>query len=272
MTRGRGLQTGLGAARGGGAGTPAGSGKKPCYFFNHGGCNKAQGKCRFEHVKVSDAEKAKMQKPPPRSLSPPPSGGSPSGAGGGNPARAGGGQTKISYCFDFAKGGTCPRDPCPFPHIPQAEVDRVKAAAKAKATAKAEPKTKAKAKAQPATRLVPVGVAIAQGSSSAASSDGGRNPAAAGTASSPVVISSSDDERPINSGTARPVAKAKATSNRWASRAPPSPVSSSGTESFDTVEHLKDCYEAGVITIDQYRSMLKFHRESIAMLGQAGSN
>ena len=40
---------------------------------------------------------------------------------------------------------------------------------------------------------------------------------------------------------------------------------------FDAAEHLRDCHEAGIITSEQYKAMLSSHKESAAMLRQAGS-
>ena len=131
----------------GGAST-AGGGKRPCYFFNHGGCKNSTEACKFLHVMVSDAEKAVMTKPERRDRSQ-----SPRGDGGGN---QGGGR---QFCRLYLKGKCTRGDACIFTHVEQSELDRAdkaKAAAKADPKAKAKAKGKAKAKAQPlATRMSP---------------------------------------------------------------------------------------------------------------------
>ena len=68
MIRGRGVVSG--GVAGGGASTSAGPIKKPCYFYNHGGCKNGND-CKFAHEMKSPEEKAKMEKPV-RSGSPPP--------------------------------------------------------------------------------------------------------------------------------------------------------------------------------------------------------
>ena len=116
----------------------AGTGKGPCYFHNFGGCKNSAEACKFDHVIVSAAEKAKMTRPErrDRSRSPSPTGGA---------SAAGGGQR--GHCFKFLKGTCTAGDGCVFAHTDQAELDR-QAKAKAKAKAKAEPKAKAKAEAK----------------------------------------------------------------------------------------------------------------------------
>ena len=140
LTRGRGLSIGLGAARGGGAGTPAGSGKKPCYFFNHGGCKHKDDKCKFAHVKVSAEDKEKMVKPESRSASPARS------SGGGPPQPVGERvPRREQHCFKFLKGECQKGDTCMFAHVSAETLTELKRAAKAR---EAAPKAKAKAKAK----------------------------------------------------------------------------------------------------------------------------
>ena len=121
--------------------------KKPCYFYNHGGCQNSDEKCKFAHVHVTADEKAKMVKPQrvgSRSPSPGSRGQGGRGSGGVNPAGPG------QSCRFFPKG-TCKRgDDCPFSHMSKEETERIE---KARAKAKAQPKAKgkAKAKAAPAT-------------------------------------------------------------------------------------------------------------------------
>ena len=146
LQRGLGTQAlGVNPASGGGGG--GGAPKRPCYFFNHGGCKNADGKCRFAHVLVPDAEKAKMERPASRSTSPR------RGGGGANAASASTGG-KL-HCFKFLKG-TCDKgDNCMFAHIPQEIVNEMnRAQAKAKAKGKATPKPKAKATAVPSQRTL----------------------------------------------------------------------------------------------------------------------
>ena len=119
--------------------------KKPCYFFNHGGCKFNEDKCSFKHVIVPEAEKAQMEPPVRRtSGSPPPNR---------TQAQEQPRQQKL-YCQFHLKGKCTKGDDCVFLHVEKEEVERqkarAKAAAKAKAKAKAEPKAKAKAKAMPA--------------------------------------------------------------------------------------------------------------------------
>ena len=137
----RGLPPALGVgdgSGGGGGGRGGGAPKKPCYFYNHGGCKNADGKCRFEHVHVGDAEKAKMERPTARSQSPQRS---PS-KGDGQKAD---GKVPVGnvHCFGFIKGTCTKGGQCRFAHLSQEVVDEMK---RAKAKAKAEPKGKAKAK------------------------------------------------------------------------------------------------------------------------------
>ena len=120
----------------GGAST-AGTGKRPCYFFNFGGCSNSDANCKFGHVKVSADEKAKMVKPERRDKSRSPS-------PGGGPRAAGPGKT---HCFKFLKGECTRGADCVWSHSPQEELDR-QAKAKAKAKAKAEPNAKAEPKAK----------------------------------------------------------------------------------------------------------------------------
>ena len=115
--------------------------KKPCYFFNHGGCSNTDDKCRFAHVIVPDDEKAKMVKPVSGNRSPSPKGrGKGGGVGGTGPSDA------PRHCHFHVKG-TCTRgDDCPFPHINKDELERQ---SRARAKAKAQPKGKAEPKAAP---------------------------------------------------------------------------------------------------------------------------
>ena len=149
------LQRGLGtqalgvnpANGGGGGGGGGGAPKRPCYFFNHGGCKNADGKCRFAHVLVSDAEKAKMERPASRSPSP--------GRGGGGANATSASTGSKLHCFKFLKG-TCDKgDACMFAHVTQDVVNEMnRAKAKAKAKGKAAPKPKAKATAVPSQRTL----------------------------------------------------------------------------------------------------------------------
>ena len=133
---------------------PGGSGKPPCYFFNHGGCK--NGKCKFGHVDLPAAEKAKMTKPVSRSQSPPKGPGATTGDGPKGPKGGSGGPGSSAspggLCHFFMKGKCTRGDACRFTHVSQEELDRVnkakqQAAPKAEAKAKAQPKGKAKATA-----------------------------------------------------------------------------------------------------------------------------
>ena len=137
LQRGLGLSAlGVDAGARGGCGSGGGGGgdakKLPCYFHNHGGCRSSAAKCRFAHILVPDAEKAKMVRPQSRSNSPERGGG-----------KVGGASTAGGHCFKFLKG-TCEKgDQCMFAHLDQNavnEMNRAKAKAKSKAKAKAAPK------------------------------------------------------------------------------------------------------------------------------------
>ena len=127
-----------------GLGAPAPTGKRPCYFHNHGGCKNTEDKCRYAHVLVPDDQKAKMTKP---TRSPSPEGrgkgrGKGGGKGDGKSSGTGGDSSAgaLRYCHWHLKGKCTRGDDCHFPHIDKAEVDRLnKVRAKAKAKAKAEP-------------------------------------------------------------------------------------------------------------------------------------
>ena len=127
--------------------------KKPCYFFNHGGCHNSDEKCRFKHVIVTPEEKAQMVKPESRdSRSPSARRGKGAGKGAGGGGGGGGGaapaSAEIKNCFKFLKGECTKGDDCMFAHVPQEVVDelkRAKSKAKAKAKSKAAAKPKAKA-------------------------------------------------------------------------------------------------------------------------------
>ena len=140
----------------GGGGTSTTVPKKPCYFFNHGGCHNSDEKCRFKHVIVTPEEKAQMVKPERRdSRSPSPRRGKGAGKGDGKGAGKGagggggdGGGAVQGHCFKFLKGDCTKGDDCMFAHLPQEIVDemkRAKSKAKAKAKGKAAAKPKAKA-------------------------------------------------------------------------------------------------------------------------------
>ena len=152
MMKGRGAATGLGASQGGGASTTAEGTKKPCYFFNHGTCKNSDADCKFAHVHVSPAEKAKMEKPQ--------RAGSPARSprrntqGDDNRPREG---AKM-HCFKFLKGTCTLGDKCSFAHMDEAVVKEMERAnkARAKAKAKGQPKAKAKATAAKSGIAVPV--------------------------------------------------------------------------------------------------------------------
>ena len=158
MQKGRAVGAGglvTGSSGGPGAGT--GVQKKPCYFFNHGSCKNKDENCRFGHVHLPAAEKAKMEKPTTGSARTP----SPRRGGGAGASADGSGQQQqpqqqqqqqpsIRHCFSFLKGNCKKGDDCMFSHLGQEAVDEIKRArakAEAKAKAKAAPKPKAKATA-----------------------------------------------------------------------------------------------------------------------------
>ena len=161
----RGILGGTGLTADGGTGTTSASGrrprgpgggggndKKPCFFFNHGGCKFDEAGCSFKHVIVSDAEKAKMEPLARRgSRSPTPE------RTRQQPQQL---QQKRTYCQFHLKGKCTKSDDCLFLHVEKDEVERqkqvqAKAKAEAKAKAKVEPKAKAKAKAQAVHVRVP---------------------------------------------------------------------------------------------------------------------
>ena len=100
--------------------------KPPCYFFNHGGCNKDP--CRFAHTTASAKEAANMVKPGSRAPSPAKSrGNSP------DPAKDKDKEKKktagIGYCRDFLKSASCKRgEKCPYAHVTEDIVKEMKRA------------------------------------------------------------------------------------------------------------------------------------------------
>ena len=135
--------TGTSSASGRGTGKGGGKGKgpkKPCYFFNHGGCKNSEAKCKFAHVEVPPGEKANMIKPERREGSPSPS--PAAGRGGGATAATPPAAPKLNLCQFHLKGVCKKGDDCLFTHASKEEAERQKKA-KAKAKAKAAPKAAA---------------------------------------------------------------------------------------------------------------------------------
>ena len=121
---------------------------KPCYFHNHGGCNKTDEECRFNHELLPAAEQAVMVRPSHKAVgrSRSPLTSVPITAYLGN-----------NLCR-FHLNGTCNRENCRFTHVDGAEAERlirVKASAAPKATARPKAKGKAKAKTSPAAAASP---------------------------------------------------------------------------------------------------------------------
>ena len=144
------MANGLGAGVSGGTGATGALPKKPCYFFNHGGCKHADGECKFAHVHVSADDKAKMEKPQ-RGGSPTRS---PRRAPEGNAQRPA--ENNKMHCFKFLKGTCTNGDSCVFAHIDAATVKEMERANKAKAKAKTQPKAKAKAAVVKSGTMFPV--------------------------------------------------------------------------------------------------------------------
>jgi hypothetical protein len=118
----------------------------PCWFFNchANGCTKEAKDCTHKHVKVSEAEKAKLYKPGTK-----PSDGSgvrsPSpGKGGGKQAPP---QPANEWCRAYLKGECTKGADCNWIHLENDVVNGI--LAKRKIQAKAKAKAKAKPKAQP---------------------------------------------------------------------------------------------------------------------------
>ena len=134
--------------------TPPGGKKGPCYFHNHGGCSKTDAQCKFEHVDLPAAEKAKMKKPAGKSQSPPPQpqGGRPTrdrkGAESGGPGSSATAPGRLCH-YDLK--GKCTRgDKCPFIHSPKEETERTKRSERQHQKPKQKPKQTRSQRKQPA--------------------------------------------------------------------------------------------------------------------------
>jgi len=112
--------------------------RRPCYYHNHGGCNKSAKDCPYEHRTLSKADADKLERP--RSASRPGKEGKGKGKGKGKGGKGkgkgksdkdkgkGNHNDQVSWCKAFLTQAGCPNTTCSKPHLPEGVVEEIKRA------------------------------------------------------------------------------------------------------------------------------------------------